>query len=379
MPEVLKDPELMNRKEDEDVALRALANKIVAQYNSVNMERFEMHAYGAHFDIVENDIRHLWKMFFSSDRIMESDRDIVRSLKSIPYTYWPKDIYLDASLAFSKLLGCPVATQVESGRLNPESRFLLNYTGDKTSQTGEDGVIHQILHIMGIKNSWCVEFGAWDGKHLSNSYDLVTKQGWNGVLIEARDVRFRELEETYKGNDRAYLFNQLIGFNQQADSIDFILGQTDIPQDPDLMVVDIDGNDWHVWHSMEAYRPRLMVVELNPTISNDVLYIQERDQDIQRGCSLRALIELGKSKGYELVCATSLNGLFVVSEEYEKFGIVDNSIDAMYKPIVDGHIFHGYDSSVHVVGMPELMWDWYGHGRDWHRDMPDRINVYKDF
>ncbi|CAN0123266.1 unnamed protein product [Heterosigma akashiwo] len=33
-------------------------------------------------------------------------------------------------------------------------------------------------------NKWCVEFGAWDGKHLSNTWSLINEHGWSSVQIE---------------------------------------------------------------------------------------------------------------------------------------------------------------------------------------------------
>jgi len=49
------------------------------------------------------------------------------------------------------------------------------------SQNGEDGIIAEILNNLKLstkKNLWCVEFGAWDGIYLSNTFALV-ENGWN--------------------------------------------------------------------------------------------------------------------------------------------------------------------------------------------------------
>jgi hypothetical protein len=366
------------RVRENDIELRKSINDITIKYRADLEPLFFRHAGQVNYNIVKDEIRDLWKTFFSSGEENESDHDVLGALKAIPFPFWPEDLYLQASLYISKALHCPVVAKIDTERLNADSRFLMKYLKNITSRDGEDGVIHQIFEIMGVNNPWCVEFGAWDGKYLSNTYDLIAHKDWNGVLIEMSKDRFEDLKETYKGNDKAHLINQMIGFDAQSDSIDFILGKTDIPQNLDLMSIDIDGNDWHVWDSMQTYRPRLVLIEFNPSIPNDVLYIQERNFEQQRGCSLRALIELGKLKGYELVCATAINGLFVVSEEFDKFGISDNSIDAMYTPVVDGRIFHGYDSSIHVIGMQKLLWNWYGHGTDWDRNLPDLINVHKE-
>ena len=43
------------------------------------------------------------------------------------------------------------------------------------SQNGEDGVISEILKRLNLKSKekWCCEFGAWDGIHGSNTFNLV--------------------------------------------------------------------------------------------------------------------------------------------------------------------------------------------------------------
>ena len=79
---------------------------------------------------------------------------------------------------------------------NMISEVLFNKFGDNVhSQNGEDGVIKEILKRLGLnksENYWCVEFGAWDGIHLSNTFSLVEKS-WNAVYIEGDKVRYQEL------------------------------------------------------------------------------------------------------------------------------------------------------------------------------------------
>jgi hypothetical protein len=79
------------------------------------------------------------------------------------------------------------------GNLQTQCRWLLDYASDVTSETGEDGILRKALELLPEKNQWCIEFGAWDGKHLSNTYNLIATRGYRGVLIEPRRARFREL------------------------------------------------------------------------------------------------------------------------------------------------------------------------------------------
>ena len=65
--------------------------------------------------------------------------------------------------------------------VKPESTFLQNFRGNITSQRGEDGMIGRIFEIIGTNNMYCVEFGAWDGKLLSNTWNLLNYFGWRGL------------------------------------------------------------------------------------------------------------------------------------------------------------------------------------------------------
>jgi len=50
---------------------------------------------------------------------------------------------------------------------------LLERARNVNSQFGEDGIIAALLSQIPSRTSWCVEFGAWDGKHLSNTRKLI--------------------------------------------------------------------------------------------------------------------------------------------------------------------------------------------------------------
>jgi hypothetical protein len=251
----------------------------------------------------------------------------------------------------------PIINQIRQSRLDPKSTILIEFSKDVTSQCGEDGIREKIFEIIGTKNKWCVEFGAWDGKKYSNTYDLINNNGWNGILIEGNDERFVELSETYAHNELAHLVCQTVGFDPKSDSLDYILASVEnAPKNIDMISIDIDGNDYYIFESLVDFRPRVVIIEFNPSIPNDVFFVQDRDFTINQGCSLLALIELGKTKGYELVAATWFNAFFVVAEEFPKFDIADNSIDAMYTPFQDGRIFHGYDGTIFCVGMEKLLW-----------------------
>lgn len=252
----------------------------------------------------------------------------------------------------------PVHRVINLDRRKPESSYLQASRRDINSQFGEDGVIEKIFEIIAPANRWCVEFGAWDGVYLSNTRHLLCDLGWHGVLIEGSAEKYAELRDNYADLDSVHAVQAIVGFTPGRDSLEDVLAGTDCPRDVDLISIDIDGADYHVWASMGRYRPRVVVIEFNPTIPNDVEFVQDRDMSIHQGASLTALVELGRRKGYELVATTLCNAFFVDESLFPAFGIEDNSVDAL-RENVTGRIFHGYDGTVYTLMSPL---HWVGRG-----------------
>ena len=73
--------------------------------------------------------------------------------------------------------------------MNKEPQWLLDYSSDTYSQGGEDGIIAKILSLLPETDGWCVEFGAWDGIHLSNVRKLILEKRYRAVLIEGDSYR----------------------------------------------------------------------------------------------------------------------------------------------------------------------------------------------
>ena len=252
----------------------------------------------------------------------------------------------------------PRITYRRVDRRKAESTYLSRFARNVTSQAGEDGVIEKILELVGgnAETRWCVEFGAWDGKHYSNTWNLINHRNYSAVMIEGSRGRFQELLATYGSTPRVVCMNRVVQFEEGPDSLDALIAETPAPRTFDVLSIDIDGNDYHVWDSLRRYQPRIVVIEFNSTVPNEVVFVQDSKFSINQGCSLLALIELGKSKGYELAFVTSLNAIFVHASEFAKLGIADNSIDAMYMPFFEAKLFQAFDGTLFNVGMDRLQW-----------------------
>jgi hypothetical protein len=263
-------------------------------------------------------------------------------------------------------------------KVNDDSTWLRKHRGNVTSQCGEDGIIAKVFEIIKQHGKVCVEFGAWDGMKHSNTFALIKQRGWSGYLIESNAEKFKALQDTYRGHPNVELINRFVRLDKGDGTIDEILAEHKCPAEIDLLSIDIDGNDYYVWESMTEPTAKVVVIEFNPTVPNDVIFVQDRSFDVNQGCSLLALTVLAREKGYELVCATPLNAIFVRIEYFALFNIEDNSIDAMYQPGMNGRIFHGYDGTIHMVGMPRLGWHEVHLTSENFQVLPPNLRVFKD-
>ncbi len=176
------------------------------------------------------------------------------------------------------------------------------------SQNGEDGTLAQIFACIGTTNRTFVEFGAWDGLHLSNTAHLRIDHGWSGLLMEGDPERRSEIVET-----------EFV----TAENIDALLSRYAIPEQFDLLSIDIDGNDYWVWKALTRHQPRVVVIEYNiffgVGVSKTVPYHATRvwDHSTYCGASLAALEKLGREKGYTLVHTDSYapNAFFILDRE----------------------------------------------------------------
>jgi len=233
---------------------------------------------------------------------------------------------------------------------------------DVYSQCGEDGVIEKLMSLVDCRAGYFVEFGAWDGRHLSNAAKLAD-EGWRGCFIEWEADRFLQLKQSYAANQKIACINAFVQ-TQGAASLDALLEAVAAPEVVDVLSIDIDGNDYHVWRGFNRRTANLVVVEFNPSIPAHVVYAQDDDPAVNRGASISALAELAAHKGYALVAATDWNAFFMRNELVARHGIATYSPQQVKNPEYEAAIFHGFDGTIIVAGNRKLIW----HGIDYAAD-----------
>jgi len=232
---------------------------------------------------------------------------------------------------------------------------------DAYSQDGEDGILHELLSRLGVIDSgaakWCVEFGAWDGVHLSNSCNLIRNHGFRAVMIEAERKRYRQLCRNHP-SDKVVKLNRLVTLDG-PHRLDAILAETKIPRDFDMLSIDIDSCDYHVWQSLQDYRPKLVVIEVNPTIPVDVPYVQPPDFTVNRGNGVKAVDDLAREKGYSTVCVHGGNLIAVRDDLLSRISDTPPPpIEDLADPAQRRFVFVGYDGTI-LSNFDELPMVWH--------------------
>lgn len=176
---------------------------------------------------------------------------------------------------------------------DPSSPFL--------AQGGEDRICHHLFEGIGVRSHCAVEFGAVDGIYKSNTAYFRHVLGWRTVLLDAEP--------------QSDLVHHAI---VTAENINDLFRAHDVPEDVDLVSIDIDGNDLWVWKAL-TYQPQVVIIEYNPrwrpARNRVVPYDPTRagwDHTDYYGASAGALVLLGRDKGYVLAAWTEYNLIFAL-------------------------------------------------------------------
>lgn len=199
------------------------------------------------------------------------------------------------------------------------SKRLNKYEYQVFSQNGEDGIIQEIFNRIGYTNKYFIEFGVENGLEC-NSTNLLYK-GWSGLWIEGSSEFSKQISERFKDiidSGHLQIQNEFI----TAENIQLLFGKANAPIEPDLLSIDIDYNDYHVWKAITKYKPRVVIIEYNSVFQPDthfvVKYNPKRtwDKTSYFGASLLAMEQLGNEKGYCLVgCVFSGSNAFFVRKD----------------------------------------------------------------
>jgi hypothetical protein len=219
-----------------------------------------------------------------------------------------------------------VARHLHGAPRSKEPKRLGAYEFQMFSQSGADGIVAEIFRRIGRTNSFFVEFGVGNG--LENNTTALLLQGWSGVWIEASKKNLRQIRKELMALIDERKLTVLAQFVARDNIVAHLEG-CGLPHDPDLVSIDIDGNDYWVWEALlSRYTPRVVVIEYNALLGPFAPWVMQYNPARVRervivtsyyGASLKALEMLGRRKGYSLVACDFLgvNAFFVRNDLLE--------------------------------------------------------------
>ena len=205
--------------------------------------------------------------------------------------------------------------------MDPDSIGL--FASSTFSQNGEDGIIEEIVRRLGLQKLTFVELGSSDGQE--NCTRLLLENGSVGLWVEGdneKAIRAREVSSP----SSLEVINVMI---DRKNIMNVINCSALVNTGFDLLVVDLDGNDWWLLKEILAqYSPKVIVAEYNPAhgpkkkwvMPYDALHTWKGDQNY--GASLSAYNELLSGNGYQLIACdpSGVNAFWVEAEEAHRFG-----------------------------------------------------------
>lgn len=193
------------------------------------------------------------------------------------------------------------------------------YSGDE-----EDGLLLYIFSLCGTTNRTVVEISVQDGRECMAA-NLIIHHRWRGFLFDGDPVFVesgRRFFAHHPATRPAPPQFEMQWFTR--DNVNSVLRDAGVPEEVDLLSLDIDGVDLHIWRALNAVRPRVFIGEFNNAVpshrSITVPYRSDFDyrknppgQQFFRSASLAALVKVSRAKGYRLVAVNALayNGIFL--------------------------------------------------------------------
>jgi hypothetical protein len=208
------------------------------------------------------------------------------------------------------------------------------------SQNGEDGILRYLFDEIGFESRWLVEFGF--GAKQCNALRLLVKEGFNGLLMDGsqENVDFFNFAANKHGiDDRVRAVQAFI----TRGNLEELITSNGVPRDIDFLSLDVDGNDYWFWETLECVSPRVVCIEYNAGLGPDLSLTVPYDDAFERfsrhpsgfflGASLAALASLGKRKGYYLIgCDSTGTNAFFLRKDISIEGVAELTPREAFRP-----------------------------------------------
>jgi hypothetical protein len=191
------------------------------------------------------------------------------------------------------------------------------------SQNGEDGILRHLFAEIGFASRRSVEFGFSTNE--SNSLRLALHERFKALFLDGSDWQVERFNRAAASLGLADA--QAVRMFLTRENLQPVLLAHGTPAEIDLLSIDVDGNDYWLWESLDRVSARVTVMEYNaalgPEVSLSMPYAESGRPDddaphhfAYSGASLAALARLARRKGSSLVgCDSSGTNAFFVRDD----------------------------------------------------------------
>jgi hypothetical protein len=207
-------------------------------------------------------------------------------------------------------------TMLRSSSRHQTHKSLIRYGYKIYSQNDEDGIIREIFNRISVTNRIFIEFGIGNG--LENNTLALLFDGWKGLWIEGSKKSIRQIQKKLERTINSGVLSVLHAFITK-DNVNKLISSWVDTKEIDLLSIDIDGNDFHVFNAITCINPRVVVIEYNAKFPPPVMFCMRYDESHvwdgsdHFGASIKFLeIEFDKRNYYLVGCnLTGSNAFFV--------------------------------------------------------------------
>ena len=217
-----------------------------------------------------------------------------------------------------------------------EPKRLLASAFQVCSQNGEDGIIQEIFRRIGTADRTFLEIGVGNG--VENNTAFLLSLGWRGYWIDC--------DGYFSARARHAKKLRFAVAKVEPENARALLADLGVPQEFDLLSIDIDHNTYYLWQALGHLKPRVVVVEYNSCVPAHVDWKVNYDGAVgwsgtqNFGASLKALERLGRDLGYSLVGCDPMgcNAFFVrndlTGDHFAMPFVAENHFEAARFPFI---------------------------------------------
>ncbi len=213
-----------------------------------------------------------------------------------------------------------------------------NATGFKVfSQFEEDGKLLYIFSILGMGNKTFVDLGSNDCVN-SNCANLAVHFNWKGLFVDGDKNLIEIGKKFYKKTPNFWSYKpKFVHAFLTKKNVNNIIQTEGFEGEIELLSIDIDGNDYWIWESLEIIQPKVVIIECQLAFGLEekvIPYREDFKEDVRNsdnyGASALALQKLGKQKGYRLVGANEYgNNLFFIKNGLAEVQLPEVSVESL--------------------------------------------------